>query len=303
MDTDRTDPAGLEPASPSTALTAKPAQGRALATSRVDHFKAYLAQLLDAADSVRAENVDSHLERARLDDAEALNRVQDKPAEFAEWITGVADVDPEDKELSLIWQAALKALATNGTSRKVVMDIAKTMSVDEAAAFIALMDRYWDWEDSGPAIMRTAEWQVLRGRRNVQAAAPIDEEYHLNRLRERGLVRPPWAGLTHLVSGRVFVLFVISAIIVGAPLLVPDLARASRGLVNGALFSSSSQELLEAFYLPIFGVLGLVLLPALATRWLKVPVLTPTGEMFRTAVRRTLERSSEPAEPDQSPPT
>jgi len=85
----------------------------------------------------RMEYLNEHVERAiKFGGPEKLEAIADDPS-FVDWASGVSKVDPDDKDLSSIWQAALLALQTGGVRRLRILNIARQLQPDEAAAFLA----------------------------------------------------------------------------------------------------------------------------------------------------------------------
>ena len=121
----RAKPVALTKARPAFRLPAAATIGLQLATT--------IEQWFQQGRERRLDNLGAHVERAiRINGRGELERVA-STAVFTEWAEGVSRVDPEDRALADIWQAALLALRQGGARRMRLMTIAERVQVDEAA--------------------------------------------------------------------------------------------------------------------------------------------------------------------------
>jgi hypothetical protein len=100
-----------------------------------------MARWFDSGRRHRLDALGAQVERAmRIGGQEALSAVADSP-HFTEWAEGASKVDPRDRALADVWQAALISLQKGGVDRLRMLTLAQAMKPDEASAFRALAAR------------------------------------------------------------------------------------------------------------------------------------------------------------------
>ncbi len=107
-----------------------------------DHWgRATRERLAAAAVAKKRNNVEEHLVavRPQLDDA-----FRPDPVMAEEWLTGSEEIDPVDEELSAAWRATLLAIGSGDPYRQRMLTTVRSMSPDEARAFVLLARRGQD---------------------------------------------------------------------------------------------------------------------------------------------------------------
>lgn len=112
--------------------------GKALLVPAATSIGQYLGERTEAWVQHRREkrlrNIEAHVHSfERTFEKDPFETSDDKG--LFEWLEGVANIDPEDTELSEVWQAALGRLADGGARRRRLLELAKKLS-DEDAGFV-----------------------------------------------------------------------------------------------------------------------------------------------------------------------
>ena len=104
-----------------------------------DHWGKNVKEKLQAAKEVKKEsNLSAHLEVLR---SKVKEDSQADPTLVQDWLEGVENIDPIDKDLSTAWRGVLLSIADGSLYRKRLLDVVKNMTAGEAHAFMLIAKR------------------------------------------------------------------------------------------------------------------------------------------------------------------